>query len=100
MTNLSNLIGEYQYTKKVLTNDFGLKLLIANRGNTTKTKTPLFLVDKTTPKGNYISSLYPLGDAVFKFDYKKINYELKIDELRGKAFISQCQSALYINSTL
>jgi hypothetical protein len=100
MTNLSNLIGEYQYTNKVLTNSLGLKLLIRNRSNTSKTKTPLFLLDKTTPAGSYISSLYPSGDAAFKFDYKKINYELKIDELKGKAFISQCQSALYINSTL
>jgi hypothetical protein len=88
MTNLSNLIGEYQYTKKVLTNNLGLKLLIANRGNTSKTKTPLFLVDKTTPKGNYISSLYPLSDAAYSFDYKGYKYELKIDEVKGSAFIS------------
>lgn len=88
MTNLSNLIGEYQYTKKVLTNTLGLKLLIANRGNTTKTKTPLFLVDKTTPKGSYISSLYPLSDAAFTFDYKGYKYELKIDEVNSKAFVS------------
>ena len=88
MTNLSNLIGEYQYTKKVLTNNLGLKLLIANRGNTTKTKTPLFLVDKTTPKGSYISSLYPLSDAAFTFDYKGYKYELKIDEVNSKAFVS------------
>lgn len=88
MTNLSNLIGEYQYTQKVLTNTLGLRLLIANRGNTTKTKTPLFLVDKTTVKGSYISSLYPLSDAAFTFDYKGYKYELKIDELKGSAFIS------------
>lgn len=88
MTNLSNLIGEYQYTKKVLTNNLGIKLLIANRGNTTKTKTPLFLVDKTTPKGSYISSLYPLSDAAFTFDYKGYKYELKIDEVNSKAFVS------------
>lgn len=88
MTNLSNLIGEFQYTKKVLTNTLGLKLLIANRGNTTKTKTPLFLVDKTTPKGSYISSLYPSGADAFKFDYKGIKYELKIDEVNSKAFVS------------
>lgn len=100
MTNLSNLIGEYQYNQKVLTNTLGLKLLIANRGNTSKTKTPLFLVDKTTPKGSYISSLYPSAADVFNFDYKGYKYELKIDQVRGKAFIGQIQSALYIHSTL
>ena len=100
MPNLSNLIGEYQYTKKVLTNSLGIKLLIVNRGNTSKTKTPLFLLDKTKPEGSYISSLYPLTDAAFKFDYKGTKYELKIDEVRGKAFIGQFQSALYIHSTL
>lgn len=100
MTNLSNLIGEYQYTNKVLTNTLGLKLLIANRGNTSKTKTPLFLLDKTTPAGSYISSLYPSAADVFNFDYKGYKYELKIDQVRGKAFIGQIQSALYIHSTL
>jgi len=100
MTNLSNLIGEYQYTNKVLTNSLGLKLLIRNRSNTSKTKTPLFLLDKTTPAGSYISSLYPSAADVFNFDYKGYKYELKIDQVRGKAFIGQIQSALYIHSTL
>lgn len=88
MPNLSNLIGEFQYQKKVLTNTLGLKLLIANRSNTSKTKTPLYLLDKTTPAGIYISSLYPLSDAAFSFDYKGYKYELKIDEVNSKAFIS------------
>lgn len=88
MANLKNLIGTYQYTGKILVNKSGLKLMIANRGNVTSTKTPLFLLDKTTVKGGYISSLYPLSvpDA-YKFDYKGFAYKLIIDEKEGIANI-------------
>ena len=88
MTNLKKYIGTYQYENKVLTNTTGLKLMIANRSNTTNTKTPLFLLDKTTIKGGYISSLYPLANDLFKFDYKGFAYHLKVDNLEKVAFIS------------
>ncbi len=89
-TKIINLIGPYQYTNKVLINNSGLKLIIANRSNTSKTKTPLFLLDKTTIKGGYISSLYPLADAcIYKFDYEGFAYKLTIDEKEGIANIDK-----------
>ena len=97
MTKISNLVGTYQYTNKVLTNTLGLKLLISNRLNTSSTKTPLFLVDKSTPKGQYVSSLYPIDEnSTYKFDYKGIGYVLTIKN--DIATIEQ--SPLYINRTL
>ena len=86
--NLKNIIGSYQYENKSLSNTYGVKLLIANRSNTTTTKTPLFLLDKTTVKGGYISSLYPLSvcDA-YKFDYKGFTYKLTIKQSEGIANI-------------
>lgn len=84
MTNLKNLVGEYQYSNKVLTNNTGLRLLIANRTNTSKSKTPLFIVDKTTPKGGYISSLYPLATPnTYSFDYVGVKYNLIIEESKA-----------------
>lgn len=89
MTNLEKFVGEYQKEKNVLTNGQGLKLLIANRSNTSQTKTPLFLLDKSTPKGSYISSLYPLSDCEYRLDFKGVKYELKIDNNTNKAHIHQ-----------
>lgn len=86
MTNLIKYSGWYQYQNKILTNNHGLKLQIANRSNTSKTKTPLFLLDKTTIKGSYISSLYPLSVAdAYSFDYKGHKYQLTINESEGTA---------------
>lgn len=86
MTNLINYSGTYQYQNKILTNNLGLKLQIANRSNVTSTKTPLFLLDKTTVKGSYISSLYPLSVAdSYVFDYKGFKYQLTINESEGIA---------------
>lgn len=86
MTNLINYSGTYQYQNKILTNNLGLKLQIANRSNVTSTKTPLFLLDKTTVKGSYISSLYPLSVAdSYAFDYKGSKYQLTINESEGIA---------------
>ena len=90
MTNLINYVGTYQYQNKILTNNLGLKLQIANRSNTTNTKTPLFLLDKTTIKGSYISSLYPSSvvDA-YRFDYKGFKYQLTINESEGTAKVHE-----------
>ena len=86
MTNLINYSGTYQYQNKILTNNLGLKLQIANRSNVTSTKIPLFLLDKTTVKGSYISSLYPLSVAdSYAFDYKGFKYQLTINESEGIA---------------
>lgn len=86
MTNLIKYSGTYQYQNKILTNNSGLKLQIANRSNTTNTKTPLFLLDKTTAKGSYISSLYPLSVTdVYSFDYKGFKYQLTLNESEGTA---------------
>ena len=90
MTNLVKYVGTYQYENKVLTNNTGLKLMIANRGNVSSTKAPYFLLDKTTPKGSYVSSLYPLGTPdVYQFDYKGYAYKLKINEKEGIATINE-----------
>lgn len=90
MSKIIPYVGKYQYNDKKLINNEGLKLLIANRGNTSKTKTPLFLLDKSTPKGSYVSSLYPLNDMdAYSFDYKGFRYNLKIDETKGIAEIQQ-----------
>ena len=86
MTNIITYVGTYQYQNKILTNNEGLKLQIANRSNTTNTKTPLFLLDKTTVKGCYISSLYPLSVAdAYAFDYKGHKYQLTLNESEGIA---------------
>ena len=101
MANLIKYVGTYQYSNKLLTNSKGLKLLIANRSNVSKTKTPLFLIDKTLPVGKYVSSLYPLSKVdTFRFDFKGVGYTLKLDSTKEEAIITQNQSPLYINRTL
>jgi hypothetical protein len=81
MTNIKYYKGTYQYQNNVLINTNGLKLLIAKRSNTSKQKTPLFLVDKTTLPGAYVSSLYQLTDSYsYSFDFKGVKYTLTIDE--------------------
>lgn len=86
MTNIITYVGTYQYQNKILTNNLGLKLMISNRSNVSTTKTPLFLLDKTTTKGSYISSLYPLSVAdAYRFDYKGHKYQLTINESEGIA---------------
>lgn len=88
MANLIKYVGTYQYENKVLTNIEGLKLLIANRSNVSKTKTPLFLIDKTLPPGKYVSSLYPLSKVdTFRFDFKGSAYNLIVNESLGIANI-------------
>ena len=75
MTKIFNLVGTYQCKGKLLSNPLGLKLLICGRGNTSKTKAPLFLMNKSVPKGEYVSSLYPIDEnSTYKFDYKGVNY--------------------------
>ena len=81
MTKISTLVGCYKIKGKQLLHNSGLKLLIANRSNTSKAKTPLFLVNKSIDKGGYISSLYPLVDVgAYGFDYQGVKYELVLNE--------------------
>lgn len=87
MVKINNLQGEYKLFKRVLKGN-GLKLLIAKRNKTTKTKTPQFLYDISTKQGRYISSLYPLADNVYKLDFQGVEYQLKLDEAESKGFIS------------
>ena len=87
MPKIENLEGQYNLKANILTNNEGLKLLIAKRSTATKTKTPTFLIDKTTNQGNYISSLYPLDTDYFKFDYQGKYYQIRLFRNEGLAEI-------------
>lgn len=76
MTANYNFVGNYTIKGSYLISK-NLKLLISERKNVTLNKPKYFLVDKSDPKGNYISSLYYLAENQYYFDYGGIRYELK-----------------------
>lgn len=91
MTKLLNLSGIYDVAGNYLTN-IKFKFLIAKRKNLAPKKPTAFLLDKTTPSGSYISSLYfkesdNTGNEVYKFDYQGHNYILKVDSTKKQAQI-------------
>jgi hypothetical protein len=55
-------------------------LLISERKQITPNKPKYFLVDKTIPKGGYVSSLYPVNDCIYYFDYKGVKYQLELSD--------------------
>jgi hypothetical protein len=74
------LVGTYQREGSKLISE-NLNLLISKRKNTSPTKPPYFIVNKTSsPKGDYISSLYPLGNNEFKIDFQGTNYKIIFEE--------------------
>jgi len=62
--------GRYTVKANVLTRKSdGRQLQVCTRTRTTPSKTSTFIVDKTTPKGRYVSSIY--GD---EFEYRRTRY--------------------------
>lgn len=91
MTKIFNLSGIYSIAGNYLTNT-KFKFLIAKRKNLAPKKPVAFLLDKTTPSGQYISSLYfkesdSTGNEVYKFDFQGHNYFLKVNNLNKQAQI-------------
>lgn len=74
-----NLIGNYQRVGKTLHNDSN-KLLIADRKNTTQSKLNTFILRYEGKHKHYISTLYPLSDLVYKFDFQGVKYEMELLE--------------------
>lgn len=76
------LTGEYSLSGACLNpkvqRDFKA-LLISRRKNPTAIKTAefLLLIDSDGSR-DYVSSLYPKSPGVYHFDYKRIDYELRI----------------------
>lgn len=99
--NLFNFVGTYKKVGNNLTSTDGTKLLISTRANTSKGKTPLFLVNKSIVKGGYVSSLYPTEiENQYNFDYKSVKYTIVVKEVEQIAEVKLRQSPLYINRTL
>lgn len=71
-----NFVGNYTKKGNYLISQ-NLKLLISERKEVTPKKPKNFIVDKSVPKGNYISSLYYVAENQYYFDYNGIRYELK-----------------------
>jgi hypothetical protein len=59
-------------------------LLISERKQIAPNKPKYFLVDKSTPQGKYISSLYPVSHGKYSFDYNGIKYRLEISEMAAE----------------
>jgi len=96
MTNLYPLVGLYKLEKNYLLStdkSVNRKLLMTSRINIGAKKPVNFLLDKSTPKGSYISSLFWVSDNTgidtYNFDYKSIKYTLTIDKNNQLAEIKQ-----------
>lgn len=86
MTKIIPLVGIYKLEKNYLLSTdktVNRKLLMTSRINVGAKKPPTFLLDKTNPKGSYISSLYWVSTSTpidtYQFDFKGIKYNLTID---------------------
>ena len=75
MTANYNFVGNYQIKGNYLISK-NLKLLISERKNITLNKPKQFIIDKSLPKGNYISSLYYIAENQYYFDFNGTRYEL------------------------
>lgn len=84
-TNLQ-IVGHYQTTGHKFTSPLKSFVLVLNvRKNVTSTKTPFFLVAKSTTgqfdngkKDQYISSVYPIAGKPFsKIEYQGVSYEFE-----------------------
>lgn len=97
MANLKNFSGTYNLIgSQLLNTETNTKLLLSERSNLTGKKARYFLVDKSTPSGSYISSLYECANCTQKdtyyFDYQNIKYVLIVKKDQLKAYINR-QSA-------
>lgn len=96
MTKINPLVGLYKLEKNyLLSTDKAVnrKLLLTSRINISAKKPVHFLLDKSTPKGSYISSLFWVSDNTgidtYNFDYKNVKYILTIDKDNQIAEIKQ-----------
>jgi hypothetical protein len=96
MTKINPLVGLYKLEKNyLLSTDKAVnrKLLLTSRINISAKKPVHFLLDKSTPKGSYISSLFWVSDNTgidtYNFDYKSVKYILTIDKDNQIAEIKQ-----------
>ena len=74
------IVGTYNRDGSKLISNGGC-LLISERKQITPNKPKYFLVDKTIPQGRYVSSLYPVNECTYYFDYNGIKYQLQLSEL-------------------
>jgi hypothetical protein len=96
MTKITSLVGLYKLEKNYLLStdkSINRKLLMTSRINIGAKKPINFLLDKTNPKGSYISSLFWVSDNTgidtYNFDYKSVKYILTIDKDNQIAEIKQ-----------
>ena len=75
MTANYNFVGNDQIKGKYLISK-NLKLLISERKNITLNKPKQFIIDKSVPKGNYISSLYYVAENQYYFECNGVRDEL------------------------
>ena len=87
-------IGEYLKKGSTLTSKSGdIILYIGTRQKTTLHKPALFLLDKTSAGGKYISSLYQTGLNRYRFEHLGKLYELEFVEEIAVVSMSQKQNA-------
>lgn len=75
MTANYKFVGNYQINGSYLISK-NLKLLISERKKVTLNKPKQFIIDKSLPGGNYISSLYYIAENQYYFEFNGIRYEL------------------------
>jgi hypothetical protein len=85
MTNLSYFVGNYNIVgNQLINNEKNIKLLVSKRVQISEKKSTYFLLNKSVPKGAYISSLYECasdsGIECYNFDYQKVKYVLTINK--------------------
>jgi len=91
----SKLIGEYQIHKNTL-KGIDNQYLICKRKQPTAKKPTFYLLDLTTKKTKYISSLYPKTDINLECVDQ---YELEYNRKYYLLSINNCNSSASINST-
>ena len=85
MTNLSYFVGNYNIVgNQLINNEKNIKLLVSKRVQISEKKSTYFLLNKSVPKGAYISSLYECstdsGIECYNFDYQKVKYVLTMNK--------------------
>lgn len=85
LSKLANLVGVYKRVGSTLTSQTH-KLVIGTRQKTTPNKTHHFIVRKDLDGNNgvYISSLYPVDENIYLFDYQGRKYTLTISASSAK----------------
>ena len=81
-TKIIQFSGNYtRQGKEFFNSDTNTTLIIAERKTTSPNKPPYFLLRKlANNKRLYVSSLYPVTDSEYYFDYQGMKYKINLDK--------------------